>query len=517
MVPSNLYKTQFHIESEKYQGTDLLEIVTDKIRESWNSMLIKHRKSNSIPEDFTLPNDFNYQNESFEVTYAENKVGNDIRRVFIQKNHTKGGFFLQEIYLVYLDERIEFTLTLSTTLSLDTIQPSPPTILRSIIFENQSFYVTMYGERIEHMRFIGRTNFEEFKIKHLNNPERRWPLVVFSKQDSESIIFDEWDLAKRLHGFAIPVKMSPAATFMLRELLGDAPHKGGIGVYHPKNTGLEPSLLRKGVIKGLNSKDLTKLVDRLCINSTLKSIDIKKSKAYLFHKQFEAVQRHKTETEMKNHDEHAELIELRVENTELFTANQQLEAHLDYAKQHVEDLVSQINQLKAEIDELTPDKVDEEKHTKTVAEVLENIKDTFGQYVRIFDDAKKSASKSSFTKLNRLEEVLHKLVETVISELNKKSNIQQIKNKVKQKISGVAWGENSETMKIAKFAKQRNFSDTDKRGKKYSVTMLYHITLPCKTAGKPISVYFDICEHPKEVRVGYCGDHLDGVIGMKNH
>ena len=139
MVPSNLYKTQFHIESEKYQGTDLLEIVTDKIRESWNSMLIKHRKSNSIPEDFTLPNDFNYQNESFEVTYIENKVGNDIRRVFIQKNHTKGGFYLQEIYLVYLDERIEFTLTLSTSLSLDTIQPSPPTILRSIIFDNQSF------------------------------------------------------------------------------------------------------------------------------------------------------------------------------------------------------------------------------------------------------------------------------------------------------------------------------------------------------------------------------------------
>ena len=452
-----------------------------------------------------------------EIKYDENKVGNDIRRIFIQKNHTRNGFFLQQIYLVYLDESLEFTLTLSTSLPLDTIQPSPPTILRSIIFENQSFYVTMYGERIEHMRFIGRTNFEEFKTRHLNNPERRWPLVVFSKQDSESLIFNEWELAKRLHGFAIPVKMSPAATFMLRELLGDAPHKGGIGVYHPKNTGLEPSLLRKSVIKGLGVKELTKLVDRQCINSTLKSINVKKSKAYLFHKQFEAVQRHKAEREMKNQDERAELIELRVENTELFTANQQLESHLDYARQHVEVLVSQIDQLKAEIEELTPDKVDEEKHTKSVSEVLENIKDTFGQYVRIFDDAKKSASKSSFTKLNRLEEVLHKLIETVISELNKGSNLQQIKNQVNKKLSGVAWGENPATMKIAKFAKQRKFSNTDKRGKKYSVTMLYHTTLPCKKAGKPISVYFDICEHPKEVRVGYCGDHLDGMIGMKNH
>ncbi len=517
MEPSHLYKTQFHIESEKYQGTDLIEIVTNKIRESWNRMLIKHHKSNSIPEDFTLPNDFNYQNESFEVIYNENKVGEDIRRIFIQKNHTKDGFFLQKIYLVYLDERIEFTLTLSTTISLDTIQPSPPTILRSIIFENQSFYVTMYGERIEHMRFIGRTNFEEFRVKHLNNPERRWPLVVFSKQDSESIIFDEWELAKRLHGFAIPVKMSPAATFMLRELLGDAPHKGGIGVYHPKNTGLEASLLRKSVIKGWNFKELTKIVDRLCINSTLKSIDIKKSKAYLFHKQFEAVQRHKTEKEMKNRDEHAELIELRVENTELFTANQQLESHLDYAKQHVEVLVSQIDQLKAEIKELTPDKVDKEKHTKSVAEVLENIKDTFGQYVRIFDDAKKSASKSSFTKLSRLEDVLHKLIETVISELNKGSNRQQIKDNVNQRLSGVAWGENPETMKRKKFANQRKFSNTDKRGNKYSVTMVYHITIPCKKGGEPISVYFDISEHPKEVRLGHCGDHLDGLSGVKNH
>ena len=517
MEPSQLYKTQFHIESENHQGIDLLEIVTNKIRESWNRMLIKHCKSNSISEDFTLPNDFNYQNDSFEITYTEDKVGKDIRRIFIQKNHTENGFFLQEIYLVYLDERIEFTLTLSTSLSLDTIQPSPPIILRSIIFEDQSFYVTMYGERIKHMRFVGRTNFEEFKIKHLNNPERRWPLVVFSKQDPDSIIFDEWNLAKRLHGFAIPVKMSPAATFMLRELFGDAPHKGGIGVYHPKNTGIEPSLLRNNVIKGLDSRKLTLLVDRLCINSTLKSIDIKKSKAYLFHKQFEAVQREKRKREMKNLDEHAELVELRIENSELFSANKQLESHLDYAKEHVIDLVNQIDQLNAEIEEITPDKVDEGKQIKSVTDVLENIQDTFGQNVRMFDDAKKSAKKSSFTKLNRLEEVLHNLIESIVSGFNKNSNIQQIKHTVKQKISGVAWSENSETMKIDKFAKQRNFSNTDKRGNKYSATMKSHITLPCKKGGKPISVYFDISEHPKEVRIGYCGDHLDGVSGMKNH
>ena len=517
MEHHQLYKTQFHIDSESHEGAELLELATNKIRESWNNMLIKHHKSNSIAKDFALPDDFNYQNDSFEVTYKEDKVGTDIRRIFIQKNHTKNGYFLQQIYLVYLDERVEFTLTLSTSLPLDTIQPSPPTILRSIIFENESFYVSMYGERIEHMRFIGRTNFEEFKTRHLNNPERRWPLVIFSKQDSESVLYDEWSLAKRLHGFAIPVKMSPAATFMLRELSGDAPHKGGIGVYHPKNTGLKPSLLRKNVIKGLDSKELTKLVDRLCNNSTSKSIDIKKSKAYLFHKQFEAVQKEKINNEMKNQDELTELKELRIENAELFTANQQLESHLDFAKEHVMDLVSQIDQLYTKIKELTPDKVNEKKQTKSVAEVLVNIKDTFGQNVRIFEDAKKSANKSSFTKLNRLEEMLHKLIETVISGLNKGSNIQQIKGKVKQKLSGVAWGENPETMKIEKFAKQRKFSNKDKRGNKYSVTMLYHITLPCKTGGKPISVYFDICEHPKEVRVGYCGDHLDGVSGMKNH
>lgn len=512
-----LYKTQFHIESEKYHGPELLHKIVEKIKQTWNRMLVKHHQSNKISEDFAIPGEFNFSNENITLRKQEYNVGEDKRIIFLQKNKAQNGFFKQEIHLVYLDGGIEFTLTLSTSCPLESFNVSPPTILRSIIFETEDYHVTMYGEKIEQLKFVSGENFDLFRQRHLENPERRWPLVVFSKFHVDEEVFDYWDIAKRLHGFAIPVKMAPSATYKLRELFGEAPHRGGIAIYHPKNTGLEPSYIKMSTIKTIGFKQLAFVLDRQCINSTLKSIDPRKSKAYLFHKQWTAVQSERMRHNDTLDDNKKESIELRVENSNLHEINEELELYLDYAGEHIVNLSKQINTLQAEIEKLTPEITEPESQSKSVEDVLDNLKDTFGGSVRIFDDAKKSASKSSYSKISRLEDTLHNLIVIIIPMLKNKASMLDIKKSVNQQISGIAWNENPSTMKSKKYADQRIFSYKDKRGNKCSKMMEQHITFPGRKGGSPISVYFAISEHPREVEIGYCGDHLDGISGRKNH
>jgi len=515
---STLYKTQFHIDSDTFKGVELLDIVVNKIRGSWNNMLVKHYDNNQISRDFELPTDFNFNNMKLNINMQENSIGSDKRIILSQKNISEQGIFRQEIYLVLMDDRLEFTLTLSTNLPIDSVTPNPPTILRSLMFENDDFFVTMYGQKIEHWKFVSGENFEHFQQIHLDNPERRWPLVVFTTLFHDGDVYDYWNIAKKLHGFAIPVKMAPGATYKLRQLFGDAPHRGGITVFHPKNTGLKPTHFKPVIIKEIGFDKLALMLDRQCLNSTLKSINPQKSKAYLFHKAWEAVQSTKSEFNRNFKDEQNELIALRIEVSNLYQTIEDLENYLDYAEAHTLNLTNQIDDLNLELKILNPpESSDLEKGSKSVVDVLDGLIETFGGNVRIFDEASKSAKKSGFTKLSRLEDTLHTMISIIIPMLQRGNKLLDIKKNINKQISSVAWNENPSTMKNSKFAELRKFSNKDKRGNKYSTKMESHITFPGKKGGSPLSVYFAISEHPREVQIGYCGDHLAGISSKKNH